>query len=118
MLQQISENEAKLRRYQAQLRGAPFWRFQRKKELRRALIRAQRREAAAVDLLGRPERRSRESLRARELAVVKRQAEEYEARLSALGESQTSAALKLRLHLELTRERERELLAELGAGKG
>jgi len=115
LLRQLSQNEVKRRRYQEQLREVPVWRFRRKRKLTRRLIRAEVRETAAIGLLAEPEVNAGEpsapgdSPLVRELAAVRHRVSEYEAQLSALSESQKTAAVELHQELELARQREREL---------
>jgi hypothetical protein len=60
-----------------------------------------------------PERRSAESLLARELVVVKGQAGRYEEELRAAGRL-SPRRRKARRSLEIARERERQILETLG----
>ena len=60
-----------------------------------------------------PERRSAESLLARELVVVKGQAGRYEEELRSAGRL-SSRRRKARRSLEIARERERQILETLG----
>jgi hypothetical protein len=61
-----------------------------------------------------PERRSAESLLARELVVVKAQARRYEDELGSRGRLSLRRRRKARRSLEIARERERQILETLG----
>lgn len=61
------------------------------------------------------ERRSPESLLARELVVVKRQADKYKRDLENMGAFQRKAKAATRRRIEMAEERERQILSTLGA---
>lgn len=61
------------------------------------------------------ERRSAESLLARELVMVKRQADRYRRDLDNLGTLQLRARAATRRRIEMAQERERQILSTLGA---
>jgi hypothetical protein len=61
-----------------------------------------------------PERRSAESLLARELVVVKGQAGRYQQELSEAGRVSLRRRRKVRRSLEIAQERERQILETLG----
>jgi hypothetical protein len=66
-------------------------------------------------MVEREERRSPESLLARELVVVKGQAADYESDLRDLGPWQLRQRAVKRRQLEMALERERQILSTLGA---
>jgi hypothetical protein len=66
-------------------------------------------------MVERKERRSPESLLARELVVVKDQAASYESDLRDLGPLQLRRRAVKRRQLEMALERERQILSTLGA---
>jgi hypothetical protein len=60
------------------------------------------------------ERRSPESLLARELVMVKRQADKYRRDLEGMGTFQMRAKAATRRRIEMAQERERQILSTLG----
>jgi hypothetical protein len=64
------------------------------------------------------ERRSAESLLARELVVVNGQARRYEEELDAAGSLSLRRRRKAKRSLEIARERERQILETLGGRAG